>query len=111
MEVKAITKGVRISPIKARLVVDLVRGKDVNEARAILANLNKKAAYAALKTLESAIHNAVENNKMKEENLFVKEARVDMGQTLKRIMADSRGRVGRKDHRSSHFVIVVAEKK
>lgn len=111
MEVKAITKGVRISPIKARLVIDLIRGKSVAEARAILKNLNKKASYDALKTLESAVHNAVENNNMKEEDLFVKEARIDMGPTLKRIMADSRGRVGRKDHRSSHFVIVVADKK
>lgn len=110
MESKAITKGVRISPLKARLVIDTIRGKSVKEARALLKNLNKKASYNALKTLESAVANAVANNNMKEENLYVKEARIDMGQTLKRVMADSRGRAGRNDHRSSHFVIVVAER-
>ena len=110
MEAKAIAKGVRISPIKARLVVDLIRGKDAHEAQIILNNYNNKAAGLIKKVLDSAIANAVNNNHMNEKNLMVSEARVDMGVTLKRVMFDSRGHVGRKDKRCSHIVVAVKEK-
>lgn len=110
MEAKACAKGVRISPIKARLVIDLIRGKDAHEAQIILDNYNNKAARLIKKVLDSAISNAVNNNKMNKNSLYVSEARVDMGKTLKRIMFDSRGHVGRKDKRCSHITVSVMEK-
>ena len=110
MEAKAIAKMQRISPIKARLVIDLIRGKDANEAKNILINYNNKASRLIVKVLDSAIANAVNNNKMDEKTLYVKEARVDAGPVMKRMMFDSRGHVGRKDKRTSHIVIMVANR-
>lgn len=110
MEAKAIAKMQRISPIKARLVIDLIRGKDANEAKNILINYNNKAARLIVKVLDSAIANAVNNNKMDENTLYVKEARVDAGPVMKRMMFDSRGHVGRKDKRTSHIIVVVANR-
>jgi large subunit ribosomal protein L22 len=109
MEGKAIAKSVRLSPIKVRLVVDLIRGKKADEARMILENRNKRSSEAVLKTLNSAIANAVNNFKLDENKLYVKEARVDAGPVMKRIMFDSRSHIGHKDRRTSHIVIVVAE--
>ena len=108
MEARAIAKTLRVSPIKARLVVDLIRGKDVNDALVILSNMNKKSARLTKKVLESATANAVNNRGAKQEELFVKEARVDAGPVLKRHMFDSRSHIGHKDKRTSHIVIVVA---
>ncbi len=108
MEARAIAKTLRVSPIKARLVVDLIRGKDVNDALVILNNMNKKSARLTKKVLESATANAVNNNGAKQEELYVKEARVDAGPVLKRHMFDSRSHIGHKDKRTSHIVIVVA---
>jgi len=110
MEAKAIAKMQRISPIKARLVIDLIRGKDASEAKNILINYNNKAARLIVKVLDSAIANAVNNNKMDVNTLYVKEARVDAGPVMKRMMFDSRGHVGRKDKRTSHIVVVVANR-
>ncbi len=110
MEAKAIAKGCRISPIKARLVIDLIRGKDVKDAKTILVNYNTKASKLILKVLDSATANAVNNNKLDEAKLFVSEARVDAGPVMKRIMFDSRGHIGRKDKRTSHIVICVKER-
>ena len=110
MEARSSAKSVRISPIKARLVIDLIRGKNAHEAQIILSNYNNKAARLIKKVLDSAIANAVNNNKMDEKKLFVSEARVDMAKTLKRIMFDSRGHVGRKDKRMSHIIVAVKEK-
>ena len=110
MEARAIAKTLRVSPIKARLVVDLIRGKNVNVALNILNNMNKKPARLTKKVLESAIANAVNNNGAKQEELFVKEARVDAGPVMKRHMFDSRSHIGHNDKRTSHIVIVVATK-
>ncbi len=110
MEAKATAKMVRISPIKARLVIDLIRGKDASEAKIILNNYNNKAARLIKKVLDSAVANAVNNNKMDEKTLYVSEARVDMGPVMKRMMFDSRGHVGRKDKRTSHIVVTVANR-
>ena len=107
---KAIAKSVRISPIKARLVVDMIRGKKADEAIMILENKNKKASLIVEKVLNSAIANAVNNFKLDRNKLFVKEARVDAGPVMKRVMFDSRSHIGHKDRRTSHIVIVVAEK-
>ena len=110
MEARAIAKTLRVSPIKERLVIDLIRGKDVNVALSILNNMNKKPARLAKKVLESAIANAVNNNGAKVEELYVKEARVDAGPVMKRHMFDSRSHIGHKDKRTSHIVITVASK-
>ena len=110
METRAIAKQVRISPIKTRLVVDLIRGKKVNEALTILNNTNNKAARKVVKVLNSAIANAVNNFEADINTLYVKEARVDAGPVMKRVLLDSRGRIGHKDKRTSHIVITVASK-
>ena len=110
MEAKAIAKSLRISPIKARLVVDLIRGKDVNEALNILNNTNKKTSKFVIKVVNSAVANATNNFNMDANKLFIKEARVDAGPVMKRHMFDSRSHIGRKDRRTSHIVITVAEK-
>ena len=110
MEAKAIAKGLRVSPIRARLVVDMIRGKSAQEALAILSNVNNKSARLTKKVLDSAIANAVNNNGADATTLYVKEARVDAGPTMKRHFFDSRSHIGHKDRRTSHIVIVVATK-
>ena len=110
MEARAITKMLRISPIRARLIADLIRGKNVNEALNILANVNNKAARMTKKVLDSAIANAVNNNGADVATLYVKEARVDAGPVMKRHMFDSRTHIGHNNHRTSHIIITVATK-
>ena len=110
MEGKAIARSVRISPIKARLVIDLIRGKKVDEAVTILENRNKRSSGIVLKVLNSAIANAVNNFNLDKNKLYVKEARVDAGPVMKRVMFDSRSHIGHKDRRTSHIVVVVAER-
>ena len=108
MEAKAIAKGLRISPIRARLVADMIRGKNVSEALNILVNVNNKAAKLTKKVLDSAIANAVNNNGAEAETLYVKEARVDAGPVMKRHFFDSRSHIGHRNHRTSHIIVVVA---
>ncbi len=110
MEARAIAKTLIVSPIKARLTIDMIRGKNVSDALNILNNTNTKPARLTLKVLNSAIANAVNNNGAKAEELYVKEARVDAGPVMKRHMFDSRSHIGHKDKRTSHIVIVVATK-
>lgn len=110
MDVKAVLKNERISPIKLRLMADLIKGKDVNSALNILTNYNSKPARIMKKVLESAIANAVNNNNLDKEKLYVKSALVDMGSTLKRNVPGSRGGVDKFYHRRSHVTIVVAER-
>ena len=110
MEARAIAKGVRIPPRKARLVIDLIRGKNVVEADKILNNLNKEAARLIRKVLTSAVANAENNMGLKKETLVVKEAFVDEGQTLKRMRFGSRGHVDLIKKRTSHITVVVGEK-
>jgi large subunit ribosomal protein L22 len=104
-------KGLRIAPRKARLVVDLVRGKSVIEADKILSNLNKEAARMSKKVLTSAVANAENNLGLDKANLYVKEAYVNEGQTMKRMKFGSRGRIDPIKKRTSHITIVVSEKK
>ena len=110
MEAKAIAKTLRVSPIKTRLVVDLIRGKEVNVALNILNNMNSKPARPTKKVLDSAIANAVNNLKLDVNTLYVKEARVDAGTVMKRHMFDSRSHIGHNDKRTSHIIITVASK-
>ena len=111
MEAKAIAKGVRISPRKCRLVIDLIRGKSVVEADKILKNINKEAARLSHKVLTSAVANAENNLHLDKENLYVKEAYVNEGQVMKRMKFGSRGHVDPIKKRTSHITIVVSEKK
>ena len=109
MQAKAVAKTIRIAPRKTRLIIDLIRGKSVSEAYAILANQPQKAARVIEKVLKSATSNAVNNLNLKEENLFVKTCYVDEGIVMKRAKMDSRGHVGRKDHKASHITVIVSE--
>ena len=110
MEAKAIAKGIKIAPRKARLVIDLVRGKNVIEADIILSNMNKEAARLIRKVLTSATANATNNLGLKKENLIVKEAYINEGQVMKRMKFGSRGHVDPIKKRTSHITIVVSEK-
>ena len=110
MESYAIAKMQRISPIKIRLVIDLIRGKNVSDDKTILENYNTKDSKMIVKVLNSAIANAVNNEGADESKLFVNEARVDAGPVMKRIMFDSRGYIGHKDKRTSHIVVHVKER-
>ncbi|MDD2181215.1 MAG: 50S ribosomal protein L22 [Bacilli bacterium] len=111
MEAKAIAKSVRIAPRKARLVIDLIRDKSVTEADVILKNLNKEAARLIYKVLVSAVANAENNLELNKENLYVKKAFIDEGQTMKRIKFGSRGHVDPIKKRTSHITIVVSDEK
>ena len=111
MEAKAIAKGLRIPARKARLVVDLVRGKSVEEADTILRNINKEAARLTIKVLTSAVANAENNLGLDKTKLYVKEAYVNEGQTLKRMKFGSRGHVDPIKKRTSHITIIVSDEK
>ena len=111
MEAKAIAKGLRIPARKARLVVDLVRGKSVEEADTILRNINKEAARLTIKVLTSAVANAENNLGLDKTKLYVKEAYVNEGQTMKRMKFGSRGHVDPIKKRTSHITIVVSDEK
>ena len=110
MEAKAIAKGVRIAPRKARLVIDLIRNKSVIEADTILANINKEAARLIRKVLTSAVANAENNLCLDKTKLFVKVAYITEGQTLKRMKFGSRGHVDPIKKRTSHITVIVSEK-
>ena len=110
MEAKAIAKGVRIPARKARLVIDLIRGKNVSDADKILNNLNKEAARLIRKVLTSAVANADNNFGLDKTKLYVKEAFVNEGQTLKRMRFGSRGHVDPIKKRTSHITVVVSER-
>lgn len=111
MQAKAVAKQVRIAPRKVRLVVDLIRGKQVGEAVAILRHTPKAASPVVEKLLNSAIANAEHNYEMDVNSLVVSEVFVDEGVTLKRFRPRAMGRASRINKRSSHITIVVSEKK
>ncbi|KMY52598.1 50S ribosomal protein L22 [Bacillus sp. FJAT-27231] len=111
MEAKAVVRTVRIAPRKARLVVDLIRGKQVGEAIAILRHTPKAASPVVEKLLNSAIANAEHNYDMDVNNLVVNKVFVDEGPTLKRFRPRAMGRASAINKRTSHITIVVSEKK
>ena len=110
MESKAVAKYVRIAPRKVRVVMDLIRGKNVAEAFAILKFTPKAGAEVVEKVLRSAVANAENNFDMDVEKLYVKTAFADQGLTLKRIHPRSRGQAFKILKRTSHVTIVVDEK-
>ncbi|CDQ21634.1 50S ribosomal protein L22 [Halobacillus litoralis] len=111
MQAKAVAKTVRIAPRKARLVIDLIRGKNVGEALATLRLTQRGASPVVEKLLNSAIANAEHNYEMDPENLYVSEAFVNEGVTLKRFRPRAMGRASQINKRTSHITVVVSEKK
>ncbi|MGM8212762.1 50S ribosomal protein L22 [Virgibacillus sp. W0430] len=111
MQAKAIAKSVRIAPRKVRLVIDLIRGKDVAEATAILRHTQRGASPVVEKVLMSAVANAEHNYEMDPENLVVSEAFVNEGATLKRFRPRAQGRASKINKRTSHITVVLTEKK
>ena len=107
MEAKAVLRGVRISPQKVRLVVDVVRGKPVDMALAILRNMPHKAAAEVARTIQSAAANAENNFKMTPEDLVVKTIYADEGPAMKRYSFRARGRANVIRKRSSHITVIV----
>ena len=108
-EVRAEAKWVRISPRKARLVAEHIRGRSVPEARAVLAFTSREAARAIEKVLHSAVSNAEANHGIAEDQLYIKAAYVDGGPVLKRWRARARGRVARIRKRTCHITVLLAE--
>ena len=109
MEAKAIAKTVRIAPRKARLVVDLIRGKQIGEAYALLKHSQKKSALIVEKVLHSAVANADHNLNLNVDSLYIKDAYVNEGTTLKRFRPRAKGSASRINKRTSHITVVVAE--
>ena len=110
MEAKAHLKYARISPRKVSIVCDLIRGKDVKMARAILENTPKAASELLIKLLGSAVANAENNFGLDPEKLYVSETYANPGPILKRGMPRAQGRMYRINKRTSHITVVVAEK-
>jgi large subunit ribosomal protein L22 len=108
-QVRATAKFVRVSPRKARLVADLVRGKSVQEARAILAFATRDAAVPVRKVLESAAANADHNHGMRSEDLVLAHVTIDPGPTIKRFRPRAQGRATPIMKRTSHITIGLAE--
>jgi len=111
MEAYAIHKMAMVAPRKARMTLDLIRGKSVSEAKAILNNTNTKSSRLIIKVLNSATANAVNNLGLKEEDLFVSECFINPGPVLKRIKFGSRTKVDRRDKRTSHITVKVSDGK
>ncbi|PKQ15871.1 MAG: 50S ribosomal protein L22 [Actinobacteria bacterium HGW-Actinobacteria-7] len=110
MEARAVARYQRVSPRKARLVVDLIRGKSVDEALTILKFSPRAAAEIVEKTLNSAVANAVHNLHLKADDLVVGATFVDEGPTLKRIQPRAMGRAFRINKRTSHITVVVTSR-
>ena len=107
----AIARYIRISPYKVRLVLDLIRGKDVNEAVAILENISNASAEPIRKVVLSAAANAENNLNMNVSDLYVAECFADQGPTLKRMQPMGHGRGFRILKRTSHITVILDAKK
>lgn len=109
METRAITKFVRLSPRKVRLVVDQIRGKGVEEALSILKFTPKRSAAIVTKTLRAAVANAEGTQSVDVDKLYVKRVMVDEGGMWKRFMPRAMGRATRVRKRLSHITVVLDE--
>ncbi|NLL47404.1 MAG: 50S ribosomal protein L22 [Firmicutes bacterium] len=110
VEARAIARHIRISPRKARQVIDLIRGKDVEEALAILQLTPKGGSPIVEKVVRSAVANAENNYDMDVDSLYVAECYVDQGPTMKRIRPRARGMANRIRKRTSHITVILREK-
>lgn len=111
MEAKAILTMIRIAPRKVRLVTDSIRNRKIPEAIAILANQNKRSSEPVLKLLNSAVANAVNNNGMEADQLFIKTIYVNEGPTLKRFRPKDHGKAFEILKRTSHITIIVSDER
>ena len=109
-EAKASVKNIGVTPRKTRLVIDMVRGKSLLDARAILKNVNKAACPIVLKLINSAAANAVNNKGLEEEKLFVKEIYADEGMKLKRFRPRAKGSAAAVIKRTSHINVVLEQR-
>ncbi len=110
MEAKAKARFVRVTPRKARQVIDVIRGKDVAEALAVLRFTRRKSADIIYKVVESAAANAEHNFDMNGDSLYIAEAYVDGGPVMKRFHARAQGRAYPILKRTSHITVVVKER-
>lgn len=106
-EARAIAKNVRLTPRKARLVIDLVRGKDVKVALGLLANTNKAASLPVSKLIKSAAANAVNNFGMDEDSLYISEIYANDGLRMKRYLPRAKGSASGLVKRNCHLTVVV----
>jgi large subunit ribosomal protein L22 len=111
LEAKAVEKYIRISPRKIKYVVEMIKTKPVDEAIDILSLTPKGAAVVIKKALQSAVANATENHKMKEEDLYISKIMVNEGPTLKRFRPRARGRATRIRKRTTHLSVYVSDGK
>lgn len=110
MESRAVLRNARVSAQKARLVIDMIRGKDVGVAIKTLSFANKKSAPMVSKLVRSAIANAEQAGAGDPDKLYVAKAYVNEGQTMKRFMPRAMGRATKILKRSSHITVVLAER-
>ena len=110
MEAVANLRYLRISPRKVKIVLDLIRGKDVATATAILLNTPKAASEPVLKLLKSAAANAENNHQMDPEKLYVSTTYAAPGPIIKRMMPRAQGRAYRINKRTSHITVAVSER-
>ncbi len=111
METKAVEKYIRMSPRKIRYVVDMIKSKPIEDAINILSLTPRAAAVVVKKAIQSAVANATENHKMKEEDLFISRILVNEGPTLRRFRPRARGRATRIRKRTSHLSVYVSNGK
>ncbi len=111
MEVKAKLRYARIGTMKARLVADLVRGKDINTAINLLTFMKPKAALMIKKLLESAVSNATYKEVIDADNLYVKKITVDQGPAIKRFMPRAQGRAFKINKKQSHISVILDDER
>lgn len=109
MEIKARTRMIRISPRKVRIIADLVRQKNVNEASGLLTYMPQKGAFILKKLLDSAIANARQKKYVDIDNLYIKTVMVDGGPVMKRFMPRAMGRATKIRKRMSHITLILDE--
>jgi len=111
LEARAVEKYIRMSPRKIRYIVDMIKSKSIDDAIDLLSLTPKTAAIVVKKAIQSAVTNATENHKMKEEDLFISGIMVDEGPTLKRFKPRARGRANRIRKRTAHISVFVSDGK
>jgi len=109
MEARAVGKYIRISPQKARIVADVVRGMNVDQAITTLKFMSKKGAGILRKVVESAVANAAQDEQLDVDSLFIKKIFIDGGPSLKRIRPRAMGRATRIIKRTSHITVILDE--
>lgn len=110
MDVRAVAKTVRVTPRRARIVLDEIRGLEVDHAAAVLKYTPNAAAKEIAKVLNSAVANATNNHQLDEENLYIKECYADEGVIMKRFRPRAQGSASPINKRTSHITVVVSER-